>query len=754
MRHDVDFFRDEIRDGFYIPTQVKVFWACCLDVLSEIDKVCQNHGLTYFADWGTLLGAVRHGGFVPWDDDLDICMLRDDYEKFKLYASKELPPSYSIHDYKTKENHWLFLSRVANSAHISFEEEHLSKNYNFPFIAGVDIFVKDYLSADEEQENARCKEIREVLAIADGVINGTMSADAIAYSLKLISTKYQIEFGDLSDKRAIAVPLYALSERLMAMVPEAEAENVGQIFPWVLKGGKGESKSFYKPAVYIPFEDTLIPVPACYNKVLSCRYPDYYIVHKDWDGHEYPAFESQKSQFESSTRTPLPAFTFTDDMLKKPVPDRSCSYKELCKESLSGLKLLLTQTLNSYERGDCQSARDSLVKMQHLSEGLFALIRDVKGASHQSTETVASATTSLCEDIEACLKSIFSTGTSFDKIKESLSRLDSALKEHVLNRKEALFLPIGTNEWSALASFYEKAKSDPSIDPIVVPLPLYTKDVYGNPTMSEDEIIAAGNIGMYPHELEPCWFFDYDIALHCPEIVYIQNPYDGENPLLTVPSSFFAQNLRRYAGQLIYAPIGKVDEFTKADEKVWKCLKYYVTAPGVVYADKVMCQSEHLAKQYVEKLCEFAGENTRKFWEEKMVVDGSDCTDPKKVPTKRLLYCISLSDFMERSDSLIEDVCSKLDVIVSAPNTLKASICFYPHIYAVPDALRSQIDELRANLIDCAKIRCIEVLKLNQETMPVLADCYDAYYGSMTPFVQDFVRARKPVMISDYGAEN
>ena len=83
MDFTVDFYRDEVRCGFYIPTAVKQAWAANLTVLSEIDRICEKYGIRYFADWGSILGAVRHGGYVPWDDDLDICMLRDDYTRFR-----------------------------------------------------------------------------------------------------------------------------------------------------------------------------------------------------------------------------------------------------------------------------------------------------------------------------------------------------------------------------------------------------------------------------------------------------------------------------------------------------------------------------------------------------------------------------------------------------------------------------------------------------------------------------------------------
>ncbi len=61
-----------------------------LECLDELDRICEKHGISYFISWGTVLGAVRHGGFIPWDDDIDVCMMYPDYLKFLQVCTTEL----------------------------------------------------------------------------------------------------------------------------------------------------------------------------------------------------------------------------------------------------------------------------------------------------------------------------------------------------------------------------------------------------------------------------------------------------------------------------------------------------------------------------------------------------------------------------------------------------------------------------------------------------------------------------------------
>ena len=87
--------------GFEITEERKELWAVLLDILLETDRICKKNGIKYFLFAGTMLGAARHGGFIPWDDDLDIAMLRPDYDRFCSIAASEFTGDYFFQDLNT-----------------------------------------------------------------------------------------------------------------------------------------------------------------------------------------------------------------------------------------------------------------------------------------------------------------------------------------------------------------------------------------------------------------------------------------------------------------------------------------------------------------------------------------------------------------------------------------------------------------------------------------------------------------------------
>ncbi len=753
MNHNIDFFKDEIRNGFYIPTQVKIAWAAALDVLHEIDLICERHNINYFADWGTILGAVRHGGFVPWDDDLDICMLRADYYKFRSVADAELPQQYCIHDYERQDDHWLFLSRVVNRKKISFDENDLNNGYNFPWLTGVDIFIKDYLYSDPDQERKRCNEIMKIIAIADGITENSMNSSVIKKELEAIQNKYSITLPQIENKRSLSVALYSLAEKQMARVSYDESKEVGQIFPFVLKGGKGEPKELYETVVHIPFEDTTIPVPAQYSRVLTKRYGNYNEIRKVWSGHTYPAFEGQKKLFEESSNVKLPCFTYDTNSTKRPEVDRSGSLKNIASECLTELNRLYEQSLVLADDHNSEGLIEILGSMQQLAIDLGTLIESTKGESNPHARSIVSVLEEFCEDIFNCTQSLFENSCKTELFK-TLGSLKDALTIHLFNRDEILFLPIGSREWQAMDGAYYQASKDDDNDLIVLPLPLFTKDYYGRPTMNMDEIQNHLKKERYPDNIPLFNWESYDISLHCPERIYIQFAYDDANTYLSIPQQFFAKNLRLYTEDLIYMPIGITSEFNENDTTDQCNLKYYVTAPAVVYADKVFLQSENIKNQYISALSKFAGQETQNYWNKKIHVKkelfSQHIPKTKNNPSK-LLYCINLYEFFENDDTLIDITKQKFDLIESSNKSINTSLCFYPEIFKCNKInILAKANKIRNMIIQNAKERGIITVPLPSNNLSDFVYNYDAYYGSSSPLVHIFVDQNKPVMLSNY----
>ena len=81
---------------------MKEIWAIELNLFSEFDRVCRKHGITYIASSRTMLGTLRHHGFIPWDDDIDLMMMRDQYEKLCDVAEEEFKHPYFFQSKKDR----------------------------------------------------------------------------------------------------------------------------------------------------------------------------------------------------------------------------------------------------------------------------------------------------------------------------------------------------------------------------------------------------------------------------------------------------------------------------------------------------------------------------------------------------------------------------------------------------------------------------------------------------------------------------
>ena len=120
-----------------------------LEILKDFDELCQRNNIDYFGCGGTAIGAVRHQGFIPWDDDIDVALLRPDYDRFLQYAEEELGDKYYLLNTKNDHSYPLMTTRMVLRG-TRFQEE-CFKDLNCNFGIFLDIYCFDYIPDDERQ---------------------------------------------------------------------------------------------------------------------------------------------------------------------------------------------------------------------------------------------------------------------------------------------------------------------------------------------------------------------------------------------------------------------------------------------------------------------------------------------------------------------------------------------------------------------------------------------------------------------------
>ena len=288
------FLSQEERSGYTVKEKMKMVWAVELDLLDEFDRVCRENGLSYWADSGTLLGAVRHQGFVPWDDDMDFLMLREDYDRLCQIAPQVFHSPYFWQTDETDPGFQRGFARLRNSettALLSYEQ---GKNYRFNQGIFIDICPLDNLPDSPAERDAFRRRTRRRWDLCRALCNFTVryipeSMAALPLPKRLIK---HVGYG-------LCRVLPGLDYRKAFREYEAECrrylgKRTSQVGVAYYDFAFPFDREIFDQTVYLPFEDRKLPAPENYEQILRRYYGDYTVPREGTAFHEVAIFDTDR----------------------------------------------------------------------------------------------------------------------------------------------------------------------------------------------------------------------------------------------------------------------------------------------------------------------------------------------------------------------------------------------------------------------------------------------------------------------------
>ena len=244
-----------------------------LKMLKEIDRICRKHQIQYMLDAGTLLGAVRHKGFIPWDDDVDLVFTRENYERFAQVVRKELPEGMELLEPRQLQGGNAFYDFTPRIIYVNSQTHEDGEEMKF-YGGGLNHLWVDLFILDKLPENKAAAAFTRFLQMA-------------VYGLAM-GHRYRLDYSKYSLMNKIFVAaLAAIGKRIPMRTIRGLQRRVS------VKDNKGKSRLRYysnyqpdylyvtlneewiKETVDLPFEDTMLMAPKGWNQVLTWIYGDY-----------------------------------------------------------------------------------------------------------------------------------------------------------------------------------------------------------------------------------------------------------------------------------------------------------------------------------------------------------------------------------------------------------------------------------------------------------------------------------------------
>ncbi|KGQ37405.1 LicD family protein [Gallibacterium genomosp. 1] len=234
----------------------KDYKSILLQVLVNFDSFCRKHNISYSLAYGSMLGAIRHKGFIPWDDDIDIFMLREEYDKFvKLWneSSNLLKDNYELWGIDDEKNFFYgHLVKFFDKNTLLIEK---TKNHIIEYGIYIDIFILEDISSDSKKADKQQKKYK--------------------FYRKLLSHffKHASILNFLAKKISIKIPsIYFFINKLKNITKQEKSESVSVYEP--IDKIIYKRKDF-KNIIYLPFEEYMFPVSAQYDFLLKQQYGNY-----------------------------------------------------------------------------------------------------------------------------------------------------------------------------------------------------------------------------------------------------------------------------------------------------------------------------------------------------------------------------------------------------------------------------------------------------------------------------------------------
>ncbi|MEY8338948.1 hypothetical protein AALB16_13165 [Lachnospiraceae bacterium 62-35] len=360
---------------------------------------------------------------------------------------------------------------------------------------------------------------------------------------------------------------------------------------------------------------------------------------------------------------------------------------------------------------------------------------------------------------------------AYKGLRKSLIRIENSVKNDIKVHKEAVFLPYKASMWDSLESIWKAADQDPDWEAYVIPIPYYDK----NPDGSFGEMHYEG--GLYPDYVPITGYEAFDFEEHYPDMIFIHNPYDECNYVTSVHPFFYSKNLKKYTDQLVYIPYFILEEPNPDDPKAVERIEHFCTVPGVIYADKVIVQSEAMRQVYINVMTDFTAKNTdknssgnRKYWQEKILGLGSPKVE-KVLSTKKeelqlpkewlpiiqkpdgswkkiIFYNTGVTALLQNSEKYLDKMREVFQVFREVKGEVTLLWRPHPLIQTTIEAMRPELWQEYCLLVNHYKEEGWGIYDDSPDMDRAIA-LSDAYYGDWSSMVQLCQAAGIPVLVQN-----